>query len=122
LNEKLPDLAYRSGSTFGAASIFKQKKRMVDIVAGEDDTVVAFYNLRELAKSNPAKARELYDESMEDIFHILSYLEEYAASLEKKVSRLQAAKKTPAAKKKAPAAKKPPAKKKKSVQKKSRKR
>lgn len=123
LNEKLPDLAYKAGSTFGAASIFKQKRRMVDIVAGEDGTVVAFYNLRELAKSNPTKARELYDESMEDIFHILNYLEEYAASLEKQVRRLQTAKKAPAAKKKAPAAKKavakkPPAKKKKAVQKK----
>jgi len=106
LNEKLPDLAYKAGSTFGAASIFKRKKRMVDIVAGEDGTTIAFYDLRELAKSNPAKARELYDESMEDIFHILSYLEGYSASLEKQVSRLQAARKTPPAKKKAPAAKK----------------
>lgn len=106
LNEKLPDLAYTVGSTFGAASIFKRKKRMVDIVAGEDGTTIAFYDLRELAKSNPAKARELYDGSMEDIFHILSYLEGYSASLEKQVSRLQAARKAPAAKKKAPAAKK----------------
>jgi hypothetical protein len=103
---------------------------MVDIVAGEDGTTIAFYDLRVLAKSNPAKARELYDESMEDIFHILNYLEEYADSLEKQVSRLQAARKAPAAKKKAPAPKKkaaaarkkPPAKKKKSVQKKARKR
>jgi len=115
LNEKLPDLAYKTGSTFGAASIFKQKKRMVDIVAGEDGTTIAFYDLRELAKSNPVKARELYDESMEDIFHILRYLEGYSASLEKQVSRLQAAKKAPAAKKKAPARKKAPAKKKKTA-------
>jgi len=105
LNEKLPDLAYKTGSTFGAASIFKQKKRMVDIVAGEDGTTIAFYDLRVLAKSNPAKARELYEESMEDIFHILSYLEGYAASLEKQVARLQAAKKTPLSKKKTSAAK-----------------
>ena len=103
LNEKLPDLAYKAGSTFGAASIFKQKKRMVDIVAGEDGTTIAFYNIRELTKSNPAKARALYDESMEDIFHILSYLEGYAASLEKQVSRLQAARKAPAPRKKTPA-------------------
>lgn len=141
LNEKLPDLAYKAGATFGAASIFKQKKRMVDIVAGEDGTTIAFYNLRELAKTNPAKARTLYDESMEDVFHILSYLEEYSDSLEKQVRRLQAAKKGPAAKKKTPArtarkpvskarkplsgkkkAKRPVAGKKKPVQKKSRKR
>ncbi|HYW82647.1 MAG TPA: cyclic nucleotide-binding domain-containing protein [Spirochaetia bacterium] len=116
LNEKLPDLAYKPGSTFGAASIFKQKKRMVDIVAGEDETTIAFYDLRELARSNPAKARELYEESMEDIFHILKYLEGYAASLEKQVSRLQAAKKkAPSAKKKGPAKKKAPAAKKKTT-------
>lgn len=100
LNEKLPELAYKAGSTFGVASIFNQKKRMVDIVAGEDGTTIAFYNIRELTKTNPTKARVLYDESMEDIFHILSYLEEYAASLEKKVSRLQASRKAPAPKKK----------------------
>ena len=33
LNEKLPDLHYKAGETFGAAAIFRQKKRMVDIVA-----------------------------------------------------------------------------------------
>jgi hypothetical protein len=110
LNEKLPDLAYKAGATFGAASIFKQKKRMVDIVAGEDGTTIAFYNLRELARTNPAKARALYDESMEDIFHILSYLEGYVASLERQVSRLRAAKKGPAARKGPAAKKKTPAK------------
>ena len=55
VNEKLPDLAYKAGSTFGAASIFKQKKRMVDIVAGEDGTIIAFYDLRELSKIKPGK-------------------------------------------------------------------
>jgi CRP-like cAMP-binding protein len=124
-NEKLPGLSYKPGATFGAASIFKQKKRMVDIVAGEDGTTIAFYNLRELVRTNPAKARQLYDESMEDVFHILSYLEGYAASLEKQVSKLRAARKAPkAAKKKAPAkaarkpvskARKPPSGKKKAM-------
>jgi CRP-like cAMP-binding protein len=109
-NEKLPDLLYRAGATFGAAAIFKQKDRMADIVAGEDSTTVAFYNLRELARNNPAKARALYDEAMEDVFHILRYYEQYAASLEGKLKRLQAAKPAP---KKAPgkAARKAPAKK-----------
>jgi hypothetical protein len=117
-NEKLPDILYRAGATFGAAAIFKQKERMANIVAGEDGTTVAFYNLRDLARNNPAKARALYDEAMEDVFHILRYYEEYAASLEGKVRRLQAGaapKKAPAkAARKAPAkiaAKKPAAKK-----------
>ena len=98
-NEKLPELLYRAGSTFGAAAIFKQKNRMADIVAGEDSTTIAFYNLRDLARSNPAKARALYDEAMEDVFHILRYYEEYAGSLEAKVKRLE----TRAAPRKAPA-------------------
>jgi CRP-like cAMP-binding protein len=109
-NEKLPDLLYKVGTTFGAAAIFRQKNRMADIVAGEDGTAIAFYNLRELARSNPAKARVLYDEAMEDVFHVLRYYEEYAASLEGQVKRLQAK----AAPKKAPAkkpVKKPAAKK-----------
>jgi hypothetical protein len=106
LNEKLPVLSYGPGTTFGAASIFKQKKRMVDIVAGEDGTTIGFYDLRELVKRNPARARELYDESMEDVFHILNYLEGYADSLEKQVKRLQAAKRAPkAATRNAPARK-----------------
>ena len=129
MNEKLPDMVYRAGSTFGSAAIFRQKNRMADIVAGEDGTTIAFYNIRELSKTNPAKARELYDEAMEDLFHILGYLEDYAASLEKKVRSLEAKKAGPgkpaarpavkarAAKKPAPkkkqAAKKAPAKKKK---------
>jgi hypothetical protein len=109
LNEKLPDIVYRAGSTFGAAAIFRQKKRMVDIVAGHDDTTIAFYNIRELSRSNPVKARELYDEAMEDVFHIVNYLEEYSASLEKKLKKLAEsgkASRKPAAPAKKPAAKK----------------
>jgi hypothetical protein len=112
LNEKLPDMTYKAGSTFGSAAIFRQKNRMADIVAGEDGTVIAFYNIRELSKTNPAKARELYDEAMEDLFHILGYLEDYAGSLEKKVRSLEAKKAKKPVKKVAPR-KKAPAKKKK---------
>jgi CRP-like cAMP-binding protein len=107
LNEKLPDLVYRAGATFGSAAIFRQKNRMTDIVAGEDDTTIAFYNIREISKTNPAKARELYDQAMEDIFHILAYLEGYSDTLERKVRKLEAAKSAGA--RKAPAAKKKPA-------------
>ncbi len=107
INEKLPDLHYKIGSTFGAAAIFRQKNRMVDIVAGEDGTTIAFYNIKELAQTNPTKARELYAEAMEDIFHILGYLEAHAAELEKKLARLTAVKRTPPRKPlKKPAAKK----------------
>jgi hypothetical protein len=106
LNEKLPDLNYKVGATFGSAAIFRQKNRTTDIVAGEDGTTIAFYNIRELTRTNPSRARELYDEAMEDIFHILEYLEDYSLGLEKKVQKLQG---TRGGAGKAPAAKKKPA-------------
>jgi CRP-like cAMP-binding protein len=114
-NIKHPDMPYKTGSTFGAAALFRHKSRMADIVAGEDGTTVAFYDLRELSKSNPSKARELYDEAMEDVFHIITHLEEYASGLERRVKKLEAenlALKARPTKKAAPAKKKSAAKKK----------
>jgi hypothetical protein len=121
-NLKLQDMPYKVGSTFGAAALFRQKSRLADVVAAQDGTVVAFYNLKELSRTNPAKARVLYDEAMEDVFHIIVHLEGYATSLEKQIAKLKAAPKAkkpagkkkpaPKAKKAAPKAKKPAAKKK----------
>jgi hypothetical protein len=107
-NEKIPDMKYEAGSIFGAAAIFRNKSRMADIVAGPQGAAVAYYNIRELSRTNPAKARELYDEAMEDIFHVVQHLEEYSQSLEKRLKRLEAGKASarPAAKAKKPAAKK----------------
>jgi hypothetical protein len=90
-NEKRPELFYQPGTTFGAAALFQHKSRLADIVAGQDDTVIGFYNMRELTRTNPAKARELYNAAMEDVFDILTYLEGYAGTLEKQVARLKAA-------------------------------
>lgn len=99
INEARPGIVYRPGSTFGAAALFEHKKRMASIVAAENDTLVGFYDMRELTKTDPAKARELYNEAMEDIFHVLAYLEDYSASLEKKIAKMKAG---PAGKKPAP--------------------
>lgn len=93
VNEARPAVVYRPGATFGAAALFEHKKRMASIVAAEDGTHVAFYDMRDLAKSDPAKANELYNEAMEDIFNVLAWLEGYAASLEKKIEKLRAEKK-----------------------------
>lgn len=90
INESRPGIVYRPGSTFGAAALFEHRKRMASIVAGENGTLVAFYDMRELSKTDPAKAHELYNEAMEDIFNVLAYLEDYSASLEKKLARLTA--------------------------------
>jgi hypothetical protein len=92
VNGRRPEVVYEEGSTFGVAALFRQKNRMADIVAGEDGTVIGFYNMREMAKTNPAKARELYNAAMEDIFNVITHLEECNASLEKRVARLKALK------------------------------
>ncbi len=116
-------MAYKAGTTFGAAAIFRHKNRLADIVAGPEGATIAFYNLRDLTRTNPAKARELYDEAMEDIFHVVEHLEDYAQTLEKQVKKLEARRpvgtpkpapkaKTKAKPKKRVAGKKPAAKKK----------
>jgi exonuclease VII small subunit len=105
-NEKRPEKTYRTGATFGAAALFEQAQRLADIVAGEDNTTIAFFNMRQLSKTDPVKARELYNAAMEDFFEIVTYLEQHAASLEKQVERLKASAK-PAKKQVKTAAKKP---------------
>jgi CRP-like cAMP-binding protein len=116
VNEMRPGIVYRPGATFGAAALFEGRRRMASIVAAEDGTLVGFYDMRELTRTDPAKAHELYNEAMEDIFNVLAYLEQYSASLEKKLAKLRAATKVKAKKKPAPrpakkVAKKPAAKK-----------
>lgn len=111
VNEMRPGIVYRPGSTFGAAALFEGKRRMASIVAAEDGTLVGFYDMRELSRSDPAKAHELYTEAMQDIFNVLGWLEAHCTSLEKKLAKLSAAAKAKKpvlkAKKPAPRAKKP---------------
>jgi len=108
-NEHRPKLVYRPGATFGAAGLFENKRRLADIVAGESGTIVAFYDMRELFTADRDKFMELNSEAMEDIWRVLSWLEDHAAALEKQVARLKAelAVKKPAKRpvKKAPAKK-----------------
>jgi CRP-like cAMP-binding protein len=87
-----PDIVYRPGATFGSAALLQHRNRMADIVAGEDGTAIAFYDLRTLTKTDPVKARALYNEAMEDIFRVIEYLEDYSEALELKVERMQSAK------------------------------
>ena len=105
-NAKLPDMLYKPGATFGSSAIFRGKSRMADIVAGPEGATIAFYDLKEVMRTDPAKARELYNESLEDLFQIVQHLEDYGQLLEKRLQTLE--RKKPAAK---PAAKKPAAKK-----------
>jgi CRP-like cAMP-binding protein len=91
-NEKRPEKAYQTGATFGTAALFEQAERLADIVAGEDGTTIAFYDMRQLTKTDPVKARELYNAAMEDIFEVITYLEDYSTRLEKKIAAMKAVK------------------------------
>ena len=85
-NARRPGLVYRPGATFGAAGLFENKQRMADIVAAENGTIIAFYDMRELWTSDREKAKELSNEAMEDIFRVLAWLEDRCDALEKRLA------------------------------------
>jgi uncharacterized small protein (DUF1192 family) len=85
-------IRYGQGSSFGAAGLLSNQARTGSVIALENDTVIAFYNIQELTRSNPAKARELYNEIMEDTLHVIAYLDERVNELEDEVARLEAEK------------------------------
>jgi CRP-like cAMP-binding protein len=87
-NERHPGLRYRAGAMVGTAAIFHQRSRPADIVAAEDDTAVMFHDVRELTRTNPSRAKELYDRALEEVFQLILHLEDSCASLEKKVKKL----------------------------------
>ena len=66
---------YRAGDCFGAAALLMKHRRTCDVVAGSDGTKVAFYNLIEMSKNDPKKARELFSAVMEDTFKVIQDLE-----------------------------------------------
>ncbi len=109
-NEGHPELRYRAGAIFGSAPIFHQRARPTNVVAAEDNTVIAFHEVQELTRSNPSRARELYDRAVDDIFLVLNHLQEKVRKLEsvrtarKPRAKKSARKPVPAARKKAKSA------------------
>ncbi|MCK4796223.1 MAG: cyclic nucleotide-binding domain-containing protein [Spirochaetes bacterium] len=80
---------YNIGDSFGAASLLINQSRTADIISGEDGTTIAFYNLRELSKKDPRKAKELYNKAMEDIFDVILEMEELISQLEKNFEKAE---------------------------------
>lgn len=78
---------YNMGDCFGAAALLARQNRTADIVAARNNTRIAFYNVITLSKDNPNKARKLYTKAMEDIFMVISTLEDKIRSLDKKLHR-----------------------------------
>lgn len=85
--ERNPSFRYMPGDSFGAAGLLADKSRTTNIVAAEDGTRIAFYNLIELRRQDPHKASELYTRAMEDIFNVVANLEKLVTKLEKKVEK-----------------------------------
>jgi hypothetical protein len=78
---------YRAGDCFGAAALLMKHRRTCDVVAGSDGTKVAFYNLIELSKSNPKKAREIFSAVMEDTFKVIQGLEKSIDRTQQEIER-----------------------------------
>jgi CRP-like cAMP-binding protein len=78
---------YRTGDSFGAAALLARHQRTCDVIAGNDGTKVAFYNLIELSKTNPKKARELFSTVMEDTFNVIQDLEKSIDRTKKNIER-----------------------------------
>jgi hypothetical protein len=73
--ERNKDHRYSAGDCFGAAALLMHQNRMANIVSGSDRTRVAFYNLTELTKRDPKKAREVYNRILQDTFKVIRELE-----------------------------------------------
>ncbi|MCG8571605.1 MAG: cyclic nucleotide-binding domain-containing protein [Spirochaetes bacterium] len=78
---------YKPGESFGASALLINQARRADVIASEDHTTIAFYNLKELSKKDPKKAKELYTEAMEDIFDVIDKLEGMVDSLEDQLEK-----------------------------------
>lgn len=83
-------IRYQAGRSFGAAGLLTNQERTGSVLAESDGTIVAFYNMAEIAKTNPAKARELYNEVMEDTLHVIAYLDSRVDELEAEIATLKA--------------------------------
>lgn len=73
---------YKPGESFGASALLINQTRTADVISAEDNTTIAFYNLKELSKKDPRKAKALYTNAMEDIFDVIENLESLVCTLE----------------------------------------
>jgi hypothetical protein len=78
---------YNTGDCFGAAALVAGQSRTADIVAGTGRTQVAFYNIIELSKHDPKKARHLFNQVMDDTFKVIRDLEGSIDKLERQVEK-----------------------------------
>ncbi len=65
---------YRVGDCFGVAALVPNRKRLSDVIAASDDTLVAFYHLNDLREVEPARASSLVSRLMEDTLRVVDEL------------------------------------------------
>jgi hypothetical protein len=66
---------YGIGSCFGASALLANHSRTCNVLAGANDTRIAFYNLIALSKKNPKKASRMFQAIMEDTLRVIQDLE-----------------------------------------------
>ena len=88
--ENTTAIRYEAGRSFGAAGLLSNQERTGSVLADADGTVVAFYNMQEVSKTNPTKARELYNEVMEDTLHVIAFLDDRVDELEGELAAMKA--------------------------------
>jgi len=70
--------SYRAGDCFGASALLPRHTRMTSVICGADGTRVAFYDLAELNRSDPKKAKKVFARLMEDTLLVIRDLEKRA--------------------------------------------
>jgi len=65
---------YAIGDCFGVAALVPNHTRMSDVVAGVENTVVAFYDLADLRQSEPGRATRIVSRIMEDTLQVVDEL------------------------------------------------
>lgn len=78
-------LTLKPGEVFGLSELCVNQVRSGDLVADEDETMIAFYNMRELFKTDLKKCLDLYHASVQNIFALIEHLRDEAVMLEKKL-------------------------------------
>ncbi|HET6452188.1 MAG TPA: hypothetical protein VFI08_12800 [Spirochaetia bacterium] len=65
---------YEAGDCFGVAALVPHRTRLSDVIAGADETAVAFYDLGDLRQSEPDRANQVVARVMEDTLHVVEEL------------------------------------------------
>ena len=78
-------ITLKPGDAFGLSELCVNQVRNGDLVADEDETMIAFYNMSALFGSDLKKCFDLYHASSQNIFALIDNLKEEAVILEKKL-------------------------------------